>query len=283
MGTGFEHAALAVFTTLAPMGAAAFLALTYAFFSTRFDEAETKRIDVLTVVPAVVVLAGFVGAFLHLASPGACFGVFGGIGSSPLSNEIVVALLFCVVAVVYWAMALCGKLPSGGTARRVFLVILSALALVFAVFCGLAYMMVTIPTWNSPMSVVQMLGFAIAAGAVLGFAVLALAKVDLPNHAPKFALVLVLVGVAVGAIGLCVQFAGLGGICNIWGSAAELVPAFGVLIAVFVVCGIASAVLVYFGLAKKMPTFTVIACLIVAIGVFFARIAFYGTYMGLAL
>ena len=31
MGTGFEHTALAVFTTLAPMGAGAFIALAYAF------------------------------------------------------------------------------------------------------------------------------------------------------------------------------------------------------------------------------------------------------------
>ena len=33
MGTGFEHTALAVFTTLAPMGAGAFIALAYAFIA----------------------------------------------------------------------------------------------------------------------------------------------------------------------------------------------------------------------------------------------------------
>ncbi len=35
MGSGFEHAALAVFTTLAPMGAASFIALAYAFATER--------------------------------------------------------------------------------------------------------------------------------------------------------------------------------------------------------------------------------------------------------
>ena len=34
---------------------------------------------------------------------------------------------------------------------------LAVLSLVFAVFCGLAYMMDTIPTWNTPASIVQML------------------------------------------------------------------------------------------------------------------------------
>lgn len=283
MGSGFEHAALAVFTTLAPMGAASFIALAYAFAAGKVDDAAAKRVDKLTVIPAIVMLAGFIGAFLHLANPLAAFGVFGGVGSSPLSNEIVAAIAFCIVAVVYWALALAGKLPASGGARKALLIVLAVLSLVFAVFCGMAYMMDTIPTWNTPASIIEMVGYAIAGGAVVGFTVLGFARVELPENAAKIALGSVLAGVVIGVAGLAVQFAGLGSIRNIWGPASDLVPAFGLIIALFAACGIAAAALVMFAAKKKSPMLAAIACVVIAVGIFFARIAFYGTYMGIAL
>ena len=51
MGTGFEHTALAVFTTLAPMGAGAFIALAYAFIAGAPDETAAKRLDCWTALP----------------------------------------------------------------------------------------------------------------------------------------------------------------------------------------------------------------------------------------
>ena len=102
MGTGFEHTALAVFTTLAPMGAGAFIALAYAFFVGAPDDAAAKRLDRWTALPLVVLAVGFLGAFMHLASPLNAFGVFTGVGSSPLSNEILVGVAFAALAVVYW-------------------------------------------------------------------------------------------------------------------------------------------------------------------------------------
>lgn len=225
MGSGFEHAALAVFTTLAPMGAASFIALAYAFATGKIDDDAAKRVDKMTAIPAVVMLVGFIGSFMHLASPFAAFGVFG----------------------------------------------------------GLAYMMDTIPTWNTPVSIVQMLGYAIAGGAVLGFTISGFARVELPENAAKIALGIVSAGVVVGVAGLAVQFAGLGSIRNIWGPASDLVPAFGLIIALYAVCGIAAAALVALSCKKKSPALAAAACVIIAVGIFFARIAFYGTYMGIAL
>ena len=51
MGSGFEHAALAVFTTLAPMGAASFIALAYAFATGKIDDDAAKRVDKMTAIP----------------------------------------------------------------------------------------------------------------------------------------------------------------------------------------------------------------------------------------
>lgn len=284
MGSGFAEAPLAVFTTLAPMAAASFIVLAYAFLAGKPSDEAAKRLDRATALPAIVMLAGFIGAFTHLASPLNAFGVFAGIGASPMSNEIVAALAFALVAVVYWVLALAGKLPANGGARKGFLVVLSVLAVVFAVFCGLAYMMYTIPTWNTPLSIVQMVGFALAGGTVLGFCTLGLAKVELPAGAGGVAVALTIAGTVVGLVGLGVQAMGLGDIRNIWGSAAELVPAFGGIVAAFGACGIAGAALALFGSKRAFnPAFLGVACVVVAAGIFFARIGYYGLYMGIAL
>lgn len=282
MGNGFEHAALAVFTTLAPMGAAAFIALAYAFIAGKPDEAAAKRLDRWTALPLAVLAVGFLGAFMHLASPLNAFGVFAGVGSSPLSNEIVVGVAFALLGIVYWALALAGKLSGG--ARTGLLVVLSVLAIVFAAFCGFAYMMYTIPTWNTPLSAVQMVGYALSGGTVLGFCTVGLAKVGLPKGAGTVALVLTLAGVAIGAVGFGAQIAGLDAIRNIWGSAAGLVPAIWGMLVAFAGCGAVAAVLAYVASKRGFaPAFMVTACVIVAVGVFVARIGFYGLFMGIAL
>lgn len=67
---------LALFTTLAPIGAGAFIALAVAFFTTKFSDEQLKKIDRMTTIPVVVLVAGFICAFFHLASPMHAFGVF---------------------------------------------------------------------------------------------------------------------------------------------------------------------------------------------------------------
>ena len=265
MGTGFEHTALAVFTTLAPMGAGAFIALAYAFIAGAPDETAAKRLDCWTALPLAVLAAGFLGAFMHLASPLNAFGV-----------------VFAAVAVVYWALALAGKLSS--TLRKPLLVALAALAVVFAAFCGLAYMMYTIPTWNTPLSIVQMIGYLLAGGTVLGFCTVGFAQVGLPKGAGTVALALTLVGVAVGTVGFGMQIAGLDAIRNIWSSAAELVPAIWLLLGAFAACGLVAAGLTLAAAKKAFaPALMATACVVVAVGIFLARIGFYGLYMGIAL
>lgn len=282
MGSGFEHAALAVFTTLAPMGAGAFIVLTYAFLAGKPDQAAAKRLDRWTALPLAVLAVGFTGAFMHLASPLGAFGVFAGVGSSPLSNEILAGVLFVVAAVIYWVLGLAGKLSEG--ARRAFLIALSVLAVVFSAFCGLAYMIHTIPTWNTPTSIVQMVGFMVAGGTVLGFCTVGFAQVGLPKGAGTVALALTLAGVVVASAGFGMQIAGLEGIRNIWGSAAQLVPAIGMMLAAFAACGLLGAVLAYVASKKAFaPALMVGSCAIVAVGVFVARIGFYGLFMGIAL
>lgn len=166
MEIAFSEMPLALFSTLAPIGASAFAALAVALLTTSFDAERLKRIDRMTALPAAFVIVGFIASFFHLASPLNAFGVFAGVGSSPLSNEIVVGCVFCVLMLVYWIAALAGKLPEG--ARKGLVVAVALLGLVFAVFTGMAYVMDTIASWNTPAVPAQLLGFALAGGMALG-------------------------------------------------------------------------------------------------------------------
>ena len=121
MEAAFAELPLALFTTLAPMGAGAFIALALAFFTTTFTDDQVKKIDRMTLIPLVVVLVGFAASFFHLASPLHAAGVFAGIGSSPLSEvkipmaifgtasgllSVIGFLILCAVAGLYMAISL---------------------------------------------------------------------------------------------------------------------------------------------------------------------------------
>lgn len=264
------------------MGAGAFLLLAAVFFTSKVDDDALARVDKMTLIPVAVAAAGFVGAFFHLASPLHAFGVFSGIGSSPLSNEVAVGVLFMAAAVVYAVLAVMGRLSAA--VRKAAAAVVAAIGAVFMVFCGLAYMMYTIPTWNTPASIVQMVGYGIMGGAVLGALVLGCARVEATPCMRKLVVALCVAGLIVGAAGFGMQAMLAGSVSNIWGSAADLVPALWGMFAAFVACGVAACVLVLFAVKKNFAVGPVAGAFVLAVvGVFVARIAFYGLFMSVAL
>lgn len=264
------------------MGAGAFLLMACVLFASKVEDDALARIDRMSWIPVVVAIVGFIGAFFHLASPLHAFGVFSGVGSSPLSNEIAAGVVFMAVAVVYAALAALGRLSAAS--RKVLLVATAALAVVFMAFCGMAYMMDTIPTWNTPASIVQMLGYGVMGGAALGALVFGCARVQATPQMRGFAVALCAAGLVVGAIGFGMQAASAGSLSNIWGSAADLVPALWGMFAAFVVCGIAAVAFVFAAGKKGFSVALAAAAFAFAVvGVFIARIAFYGLFMSVAL
>lgn len=279
MGTGFAEAPLAVFTTLAPMGAAAFVMLFAAALKGAYANGAEKALDRMTAIPLVLVLAGFVGAFFHLAAPMNAPYALLGVGRSPLTNEIAVGCVFFVVAVVYWALAMTGKLSQG--ARTGFLGVLAVLAVVFAAFCGAAYLMDTIPTWNQPTTVVQMIGYGLLGGAAVGSLVLGAAKVELPAGFGIAATVVAVAGLALAVVCFGLQIASCADIRDIWGAAIDLVPAIWGIFAALVIGGIVACGLVFAGTkgARAQAALLGAAAVVAIVVVFFARIGFYGLHM----
>lgn len=276
---------LALFTTLAPIGAGAFIALAVAFFTTKFSDEQLKKIDRMTTIPVVVLVAGFICAFFHLASPMHAFGVFAGLGASPLSNGLLAGVVFAVLAIVYWIVALAGKLGEG--ARKGFAAVVAVMAVVFACFTGAAYMMETIASWNTPMVPVAALGFSLLGGVSLGVLVLALsgALADAANGGFKMAALAVLVvGLVLGIAGLMVQVMSVSGMGNALVDGADLVAAASAPMWIGVVCMVVAAAAAFMALRNSKSTALAAAAPVLAIvGVFAARLAFYAVQLSVGL
>ena len=276
---------LALFTTLAPIGAGAFIALAVAFFTTKFSDEQLKKIDRMTTIPVVVLVTGFICSFFHLASPMHAFGVFAGLGASPLSNELLAGVVFAVLAIVYWIMALAGKLGEG--ARKGFAAVVAVMAIVFACFTGAAYMMETIVSWNTPMVPVAVLGFSLLGGVCLGVLVLALsgALEDAAKGGFKMAALAVLVvGLVLGVAGLLVQVMSVSGMGNALVDGADLVAAASAPMWIGVVCMVVAAVAAFMSLRNSKSTALAAAAPVLAIvGVFVARLAFYAVQLSVGL
>ena len=276
---------LALFTTLAPVGAGAFIALAVAFFTTKFSDEQLKKIDRMTTIPVVVLVAGFICAFFHLASPMHAFGVFAGVGASPLSNELLAGVVFAVLAIVYWIVALAGKLGEG--ARKGFAAVVAVMAIVFACFTGAAYMMETIASWNTPMVPVAVLGFSLLGGICLGVLVLALsgALEDAAKGGFKMAaLAVLIVGLVLGVAGLLVQVMSVSDMGNAMVDGADLVAAASAPMWIGVVCMVVAAAAAFMALRNTKSTALAAAAPVLAIvGVFAARLAFYAVQLSVGL
>lgn len=276
---------LALFTTLAPIGAGAFIALAVAFFTTKFSDEQLKKIDRMTTIPVVVLVAGFICAFFHLASPMHAFGVFAGLGASPLSNELLAGVVFAVLAIVYWIVALAGKLGEG--TRKGFAAVVAVTAVVFACFTGAAYMMETIASWNTPMVPVAVLGFSLLGGVSLGVLVLALsgALEDAAKGGFKMAaLVVLVIGLVLGVAGLLVQVMSVSGMGNALVDGADLVAAASAPMWIGVVCMVVAAASAFMALRNSKSTALAAAAPVLAIvGVFAARLAFYAVQLSVGL
>lgn len=272
---------LALFTTLAPIGAGAFVALAVAFCSESFSDDAVKKIDKFTLIPTFVVIAGFICAFFHLANPLHAMNVFNGVGSSPMSNELVAACVFALVMIVYQIVALAGKLSA--SARKGFLVVVAVLAIVFALFCGAAYMIDTIPSWNTPMGPVQVLGYELAGGAALGALVLACSGALGDAEKTKKALAaLAIVGAILGIVALIVMVQATAGMSNAVASGADLAAGVTGFMVVSSLC-VAAAAICTVASRKNAVALPALACVLAVVGVLVGRLAFYGLEISVGL
>lgn len=285
MEAAFAELPLALFTTLAPAGAGAFVALACVFFAASFTDEQLKKIDRMTIIPLLVVLIGFACSFAHLASPMNAMHALAGIGSSPLTNEIVAGGVFVVVALVYTVVALTGALK--GAARKGFAAVVAIVAIVFACFTGMAYVMDTIASWNSPLLPVEILGFCLVGGAAFAALVLTLSGAAgdaLGRQGKNILLIVGGVGALAAVFAAGAQIGGVANLSNAVISGADLVAEALPLLIAGIVCVLAAAgVLFVVCLGKGSVPLAGLAVALALMGIFCLRLAFYATQLSVGL
>ena len=285
METALHEIPLAVFTTLAPIGAGSFIALFIAFISNQIDEAKLKLLDKLTVIPLLVAFVGLLASFAHLTQPLNALNVAFTIGQTPMANEITAFGVFMVAAAVYWIWALTGKMSY--SVRKGFTGVLAVLAVVFALAVGAAYLLPTIPAWNNAFTPVSILGFCLFGGSLLGLLVLQLAgcadgALSGAGENRFFALFAIgFVAALVGVIGLwIIGSTAVNPVIDVAANASSLLVPF----VLFIVLSVIAFALGFFSV-KLMPTAPVliVALVLLAVAVFLVRLVFYGMQIGIAL
>lgn len=270
---------LLIFTVLVPMGVTSMGLFGIAHASLGMSEEDSKKANKMLSISAIVTIVGLIASFAHLGSPTHVFGMASGIGASPLSNEIVVAGIAILVAVVYWIFAL-AKNPAENV-HKIFGVVLIILGLVCALFTGLAYMMSTIATWNSPVGAISQIFAAIFGGACLAALVLALAgqKVEKPIC------MCALIGAVGVAVMVLVQGASVAGVINSAGMTLNSVMTqYWVVAVIAIVLAAIAGVLTFKCAGKEMPVGTAVIVAVLAIAALvLVRICFYGIFLSVGL
>ena len=279
METVFAELPLVVFTTLAPIGAAGFIAFALAAFSAEYADGQAQRVDKMSLAPFAVALVGFAASMLHLANPLAAMGAIAGIGRSPLTNEIVVGGVFMVAAAVYVVLAFTGKLAG---VRRPLGAVVAVLAMVFCAFVGFAYMIPTVSSWNSVMLPVEIVGYALVGGCAFGALALVGGGAAAGGGAGtgKALRIAAVAGAVLAVVAEAAQLVALGNTATAVASGSALVATVAPFAVIGLVLVVVAAAELARGFAKGMTRAIAVRALVeVAVGAFLIRLSFYAMYM----
>lgn len=285
-----EHALaelpLAIFTTFAPTGAGAFIIIALAVNFISLSDEQLKKLDRCTLIPFVVAVLGILASVLHLTQPLNAIYIFNGLITSPLVNEIVVAIVFAAAAFLYCLLGFINKLSV--KLRKVLSIVVALLALVFVVFIGFAYIFETILSWYNPFTVAQFVGFSFLGGGLLATVTLCLAGVFddcLKDKRFKIALLVIAILGAVVAIGSMAGYAMyVNGLYTPAHSGAEMLSEVIFLLVIFIVLAIVALAGQLFLIFKGgNVAVSVIFTVIAFAAIFCARLVFYATQMSVGL
>ncbi len=281
MSSGFDNVSLAVFTALSPGGTVAFICASIPLLFFTLDARNRASLNRYLALPYAFVLVGFIASATHLGTPSNALHVFSGIGRSPLSNEVLCAVIFLIVAGAYWIFSFREDVPA--ILSRVWLALACIAGLAMVIMTSLAYSVDTVITWDSWLTPVNLWFSALLAGPVIGVLTCVGARLE----APRFFLacaILALIALVAGSVFLFVHYNSLFAISNLEFSAIELVPSYLPMIYTHCVLGGVGVILAFLSLRKNLSRkqrilLLAVACVCLVMAVFIPRIAFYEMHM----
>ncbi|OUO91279.1 DMSO reductase [Gordonibacter sp. An230] len=280
MTSGFDAFSLALFTTLAPAGAVAFVALALARLGAAGREA-AMRLDRAVALPFSIALGGFIASATHLGTPANALHVFSGIGRSPLSNEVLAAVTFLLLAGSYWMASFKERFPDA--LARLWLLFGIGAGCMLVVCTSLAYAVRTVPTWDTPFTPANLVLGALLAGPILGLLCLEAARVQ--ARGLETALVIISFGALIAStIILGMHAESLNGIANNEYTAASLAPHYETAVVAHFALGALGAGAAAWSIRRAQSrrlamSLRIAASALMLLAVFITRIGFYHLHM----
>lgn len=158
---------LLIFTLIEQTTVGAFAALVIMHFMGKAKVGKTSFVT--AAVLFVLAIAGMAASMAHLGQPLRAMGVLRGVGSSPLSHEIIFFGAFVVMVAAYAFLA---KAEKDGPAKIVG-GIGAACGLLAVIFTSICYMMPGVPAWDSLLTPAQFFLTVVACGVPLCLALTA--------------------------------------------------------------------------------------------------------------
>lgn len=280
-----EHALhelpLALFTTFCLIGGGAFIAIAQGHCAILADDARDRVLKKPMLVAAVLVILGLVCSIFHLTQPLHGIYVLSHLSSSPLSQELLVTLIFVVLMLVYVVLVCAGKLK--GSARTILSWLVALAALVTAVFIARAYMIDTIPSWNNPVMIASLVGFLLIGAAVsFGWIVSMVqggsseGQVNL-GLMKRMGIICLVVGAVLALIGTGAQYVAASHMTTAAMTGSVLAQGMFPLLVSAAVLGVIALLLAFSTLTKRGSQAFAYGALVFALGaVLCARLVFYG-------
>lgn len=283
--TAFGEITLVLFTTLAPSGVMAYVLMGLPLVRGGLSAEMRRRINKFMSIPLVVSMVGLVASATHLGNPANALYVFLGVGRSPLSTEVFCAVVFLALAGVYWLYSFAER-PRENL-QRVWMALALVAGVVFVTAIAFAYASETIVSWYTVYVPLNVWLNALVGGPLLALLGLRAAAWEPLEGLFGRALVgLSGIALAVNVVSFGLQSAQLPNIENAFITAADLVPYYGVMIALFgVLCmgGVGLVAAALFGKARLSMLRCVTSSILVLAGIFVMRFAFYMMHMTVGL
>lgn len=279
MDTALNEITLVLFTTIAPAGAVGFIMMAWVAFTTA-DKCRADAVSRHLVIPLALAITGLIASATHLGTPANALYVLSGIGRSPLSNEVVAAVIFLAIGGVYWIASFRDDLPK--LARRVWLAVASVASVAFVTFIALAYSVPSVPTWNLPTTPLTLWLCALSSSPFVGMFGLLFAKQEPTRRQTLSALGMTTAAATANVVALALEWNALGGVATTIASAAELVPFFPASIIAYAVLNAAAVIVVAVssrsGKTPRMAA-VVAAAAFALLACFAIRFTFYSMHM----
>ena len=277
LANAFGEITLALFTSLAPASAVAYVLLELPLFRSDLSEDERLLLNKTLSLPLVLCMVGLIASATHLGNPANALYVIMGIGRSPLSNEVSAAVAFLACAALIWLIGFAEGRHRG--LQRVLMILVVPAALVFVGFVSCAYSVDTIITWNTPFVPASIVLGAFVLGPVIASLGMRIAQLDMRFARVGWALVAL---AAVAALALfavyLLQMGALSQMRNYLYSVRDIAPEYGYLLVAYVIVVIAGIALQAYSFTKRAAhpfALRIVSAVLILLALFLMRFAFY--------